>query len=96
MDENQTVEQTTEQTAEEQSTAPAANLSLQDLLLVAQTIQVVAQRGVFRAEEMSNIGALYDRIIAFLTASGALKPAEEATTEDQEDGTAPATDTQGE
>ena len=65
-------------------------------MLVAQTIQVVAQRGVFRAEEMSNIGALYDRIIAFLTASGALKPAEEATTEGQEDSAAPATDTQGE
>jgi hypothetical protein len=95
MDENQTVEQIGELPA-----APAANLSLQDLLLVAQTIQVVAQRGVFRAEEMSNIGALYDRIIAFLTASGALKPAEEATTEGQEDSTAPVTDpvtdTQGE
>jgi hypothetical protein len=38
--------------------------------------------------------------IAFLTASGALKPAEEATTEGQEDSTAPVTDpvtdTQGE
>jgi hypothetical protein len=90
MDENQTVEQTAEQPV-----APAANLSIQDLLLVAQTIQVVAQRGVFRAEEMSNIGALYDRIIAFLTASGALKPAEEATAEGQEDGTV-ATDAQGE
>jgi len=74
MDENQTIEQTVEQ-----PTAPAANLSLQDLLLVAQTIQVVAQRGVFRAEEMTNIGGLYDRIIAFLTASGALKPTEETT-----------------
>jgi hypothetical protein len=92
MDENQTVEQTAEQPA----ATPAANLSIQDLLLVAQTIQVVAQRGVFRAEEMSNIGALYDRLIAFLTASGALKPAEETTNEGQEDGTTPATDTQGE
>ena len=91
MDENQTVEQTVEQ-----PTAPAANLSIQDLLLVAQTIQVVAQRGVFRAEEMANIGGLYDRIIAFLTASGALKPAEETTPEVQEDGIAPITDTQGE
>jgi hypothetical protein len=91
MDENQTVEQTTEQPA-----APAANLSLQDLLLVAQTIQVVAQRGAFRAEEMTNIGGLYDRIVAFLTVSGALKPAEETTPEVQDDGTAPVTDTQGE
>ena len=91
MDENQTIEQTVEQ-----PTAPAANLSLQELLLVAQTIQVVAQRGVFRAEEMTNIGGLYDRIIAFLTASGALKTAEETTPEVQDNGTAPVTDTQGE
>lgn len=91
MDENQTVEQPAEQPA-----APTANLSIQDLLLVAQTIQVVAQRGVFRAEEMSNVGALYDRIIAFLTASGALKPTEEATPEAEQDSTEPATDTQGE
>jgi hypothetical protein len=91
MDENQTIEQPVEQ-----PTAPAANLSIQDLLLVAQTIQVVAQRGVFRAEEMTNIGGLYDRIIAFLTASGALKTAEETTPEVQDDGTAPVTDTQGE
>lgn len=91
MDENQTIEQTVEQ-----PTAPAANLSIQDLLLVAQTIQVVAQRGVFRAEEMTNIGGLYDRIIAFLTASGALKTAEETTPEVQDNVTAPVTDTQGE
>lgn len=63
---------TPEQTAPE---APAANLSIQDLLLVVQTLQVVSQRGAFRAEEMSNIGGLYDRLVTFLTASGAIKPA---------------------
>jgi hypothetical protein len=45
---------------------------------------------------MTTIGGLYDRIIAFLTASGALNPAEETTPEVQEDGTAPITYTQGE
>jgi hypothetical protein len=61
------------QPAQEQ---PAPNLSLQDLLLVAQIIQVSTQRGTFRAEELSNIGGLYDRLIAFLNATGAIKPAE--------------------
>lgn len=56
----------------------APNLSLQDLLLVAQVIQVSTQRGTFRAEELSNIGGLYDRLIAFLNATGALKPAEQS------------------
>jgi hypothetical protein len=71
MDDNQSVEQTAE------TTAPATpSLSLQDLLLVAQTIQTVAQRGAIRAEEMTNIGGLYERIVAFLQASGALTPVE--------------------
>lgn len=81
MDDNQTVEQQTEK--------PTANLSIQDLLLVAQTIQTVAQRGAFRAEEMTNIGGLYERIVAFLQASGALKPMEadpEAPAEDTAEG----------
>jgi hypothetical protein len=54
----------------------APNLSLQDLLLVAQIIQVSTQRGAFKAEELSNIGGLYDRLIAFLNATGAIKQAE--------------------
>ena len=51
------------------------NLSLQDLLIVVQTLQVVTQRGAIRADEMTNIGGLYDRLVSFLTASGAIKPA---------------------
>lgn len=68
-----------------QAADQAPNLSLQDLLLVVQTIQVVTQRGAFRAEEMSNIGGLYERLVAFLQATGAIKqpdaqPAAEETT----------------
>lgn len=76
----------TEQVAPE---ATPANLSIQDLLLVAQTLQVVSQRGAFRAEEMSNIGGLYDRLVAFLTSSGALKPVDapvEETSEEPQSG----------
>ncbi len=52
-------------------------LSLQDLLVVVQTIQVVSQRGAIRADEMEVVGGVYTRLIAFLQASGALKPAEQ-------------------
>lgn len=68
-----------------QDAAQAPNLSLQDLLLVVQTIQVVTQRGAFRAEEMTNIGGLYERLVAFLQSTGALKPAD--TQEATEDST---------
>lgn len=67
-------DQTDTPNSEQQPATP--NLSLQDLLLVVQTIQVVTQRGAFRAEEMSNIGGLYNRLVEFLTATGAIKPAE--------------------
>ena len=53
---------------------PAApvGLSITDLLLMLQTVQVCAKRGAFRADEMVNIGGLHDRLLAFLEASGAI------------------------
>jgi hypothetical protein len=70
---DQTVDQSTDTAVE----APATvQLQLQDLMLAAQVIQLVNQRGAFKAEEMEQVGGLYSRIVAFLQASGALKPAE--------------------
>jgi len=81
---------------EEQTTSEQAvpNLSLQDLLLVAQLIHVCTQRGAFRAEEMSNIGTLYDRLVAFLNSTGALKPADAPAEESAEEVTEPAQETE--
>ena len=57
-----------------QPEAPAApSLSLQDLVLALQTIQASAQRGAVRAEEMTTVGGLYDRLFAFLEAQGVIK-----------------------
>jgi len=53
----------------------ASSLTLQDLVLVAQIIQIGSQRGAFRAEELADIGNLYTKLIAFLQATGALTPA---------------------
>jgi len=78
----------TETTQTEQPT----NLSLQDLLMVVQTLQVVIQRGAIRAEEMSNIGGLYDRIVKFLVDSGAINTSDEAAEEATEEET-PEADT---
>jgi len=70
-------------------TETPTNLSLQDLLMVVQTLQVVTQRGAIRAEEMSNIGGLYDRIVKFLVDSGAIN----TSNEDAEEETPEADDT---
>ena len=63
------------QQAPAQEQAPAPQLTLQDLTLALQTIQVVAQRGAIRADEMEAVGALHNRLFAFLQAQGALAPA---------------------
>lgn len=60
----------------EQSTAP--NLTVQDLIIVAQIIQVSSQRGAFRADELEKIGGLYNKLIAFLESVGAITKPENA------------------
>jgi hypothetical protein len=63
----------TTQTAEVAQEQPAApSLQISDLVLALQTIQVAAQRGAVRADEMSTVGPLYDRLFAFLEAQGAI------------------------
>lgn len=62
--------QNTEAPAVEQPAAPS--LQLTDLVLALQTIQTVAQRGAIRADEMSTVGPLHDRLFAFLEAQGAI------------------------
>ena len=59
----------------------APSLTLQDLVLVAQIIQLTSTRGVFRAEEMEQVGGLYNKLIAFLQSTGALAPAATPTEE---------------
>lgn len=52
------------------------SLGVQDLLLMLQTIQVITQRGAFRAEELTPIGGLHDRLVAFLTHAGVIRKPE--------------------
>jgi hypothetical protein len=77
---DQTTEQTTEQTVATEEVANTASTSLQlsDILLCAQVVQLASQRGAFRAEEFTQVGQLYDRLVAFLKESGALQKQEPA------------------
>lgn len=68
------------QTAEpEEPAKPSLNLA--DLVNVIQVISTCSQRGAFKAEELSSIGGLYDRLHAFLDSTGALKKPEATPTE---------------
>ena len=64
-----------EQDLQPDAAQSAPSLTLQDLVLVAQIIQLGSQRGTFRAEELADVGNLYTKLIAFLQATGALTPA---------------------
>lgn len=64
-----------EQISSDANTNP--NLNIADLVNVLQVIRTCSSRGAFRADEMSTVGGLYDRLQAFLVATGAVKLTEE-------------------
>jgi hypothetical protein len=71
-----------ETTVQEQSKAPS--LGVQDLVTIAQIIQIATQRGSWKPEELSTVGLAYDKLIAFLDAAGAVaKPDDTATSQEQ-------------
>jgi hypothetical protein len=71
-------EPTTAEQAVPEQTPPS--LTLQDLILVAQIIQLTSSRGAFKAEELQNVGVLYNKLIAFLDSVGAITKPETAET----------------
>jgi hypothetical protein len=48
------------------------SISLQDLVLVLNLIRMVAERGAIKVDEMSAVGAVYQKLFSFLKASGAI------------------------
>lgn len=47
-------------------------LTIQDLNLVLQVINLTAARGAFKADELTTVGGLHDRIYKFLDSVGAI------------------------
>ncbi len=61
-------------------------LGLNDLVTMAQIIQLATSRGAWKTEELSTVGNAYDKLIAFLEAAGAV-------TRTTADDAAPSTET---
>lgn len=57
------------------TTPEIPSLSLQDLVLLLNLVRITADRGAIKAEEMSAVGTVYEKLSKFLQASGALTPA---------------------
>lgn len=58
---------------ENQQATESPNLTLADITLALQIIQVAAQRSAFKPEEFEEVGGCYNRILGFLEASGAVQ-----------------------
>jgi hypothetical protein len=76
-----------DQTTTEAQEPQQVQLQLSDILAAAQCIQLASTRGAFRAEEFTQVGGTYERLVSFLQASGALNP---PAGEQPADATAPA------
>lgn len=82
MSDQENVETTT---TEEESAAVAATLGLNDLALMANVIQVTADRGAIKANEMSAVGALYTKLVTFVNANVPQPVAEDADSIEESD-----------
>jgi hypothetical protein len=70
---------------ETQTTENKPTLTLQDLNLIVEILETGSQRGAWKADELSTIGGVYDRISAFLNvANAAQKPLAPTASEEQQ------------
>ena len=55
--------------AEENKNAEAVTLSIQDIVLSANIIDLATQRGAFKAAEAGQVGACFEKLVAFIKAN---------------------------
>jgi len=67
-----TNENTVDNAVDTAETAAETNLTIKDLTVALQLIQVTGARGAIRPEEMTVVGELYQKLYQFLVASGAI------------------------
>ncbi len=48
------------------------SISLQDLVVILNVIRLSADRGAVKIDEMATVGAVYQKLFAFLKAAGAI------------------------
>jgi hypothetical protein len=63
----QKVKNMEEQTVETQETGVPESISLQDLQVLLQIVDLASSRGAFRGAELTQVGTIFDKLNAFLT-----------------------------
>ena len=87
-EENISNEPVAENVAQEPEAAPES-ISLQELGLLAQIVDLASQRVSFRGTELTQVGAVYDKLTAFL---GKVEEAQKAAAEEAEGEQVPVED----
>lgn len=65
-----------------QATEPSVQLTIGDLQILAQVIDLASRRGAFQAGELSQVGEAYNKLAAFLSfVESTTKSAEQANDE---------------
>jgi hypothetical protein len=49
------------------------SLNIQDIVGLLSIVDVASRRGAFRAEELSSVGQVYDKVSAFLKSTGVIQ-----------------------
>jgi len=60
---------TDETTTDATVTTAPTSITINDIGFLVQIVETVAQRGAFRADELSSVGAVYDKVKAFIVAN---------------------------
>jgi hypothetical protein len=58
---------------ETQSATPG--LGLADIAFLLQIVEICSQRGAFKADELTSVGTVYDKVKAFISANSPAQPA---------------------
>jgi len=70
--------------AEEKKNAESVTLSIQDIVLSANIIDLATQRGAFKAAEAGQVGKCFEKLVAFIKANTPETP-EDAKAKDKAD-----------
>jgi len=63
----QKVNEMNEETVVEQESAVPESISLQDLQVILQIVDLASSRGAFRGPELTQVGAIFDKLNSFLS-----------------------------
>ena len=58
----------------ENKTTEAPSVGLADIGFLLQVVEICSKRGAFNADEMTQVGTVYDKVKAFLAANAPPKP----------------------